>query len=91
VVLPDSVVEHHASTSTGHRTIACFVKARPVRGDGPSGPQSQEALQVLSASRLVCAVHRPSVLREERLMLAIRQDAKNPLRIERILRLGVGG
>jgi hypothetical protein len=35
---------------------------------------------MLPASGVVCTDHRPSVLRQERLMLAIRQDAKDTIR-----------
>jgi len=44
---------------------------------------------MLPAGGVVCTDHRPAVLRQERLMLAIRQDAKDTLRVERILLLGV--
>ena len=46
---------------------------------------------MLPASGIVCTVHRQPVLRQERLMLAIRQDAENTLRVERVLLLGVSG
>jgi hypothetical protein len=42
---------------------------------------------MLPASGIVCTVHRLPVLRQERLMLAIRQDAEDTLRVERILLL----
>lgn len=90
-VLPDSVIEQHPPASTGERPIARLVKARPVRSDRPPSPQSQEALQMLPASGIVCTVHRLPVLCQERLMLAIRQDAEDTLRVERILLLGVDG
>ena len=46
---------------------------------------------MLPASGIVCTVHRLVVLRQERLMLAIRQDAEDTLRVERILLLGADG
>jgi hypothetical protein len=79
VVLPDSVIDQHPPASTDERPITRLVKARPVRGDSPPSPQSQEALQMLPASGIVCTVHRLPVLRQERLMLAIRQDAEDTL------------
>ena len=36
---------------------------------------------MLPASGIVCTVHRLPVLRQERLMLAIRQDAEDTLRV----------
>ncbi len=44
---------------------------------------------MLPASGIVCTVHRLAVLRQERLMLAIRREAEDALRVERILLLGV--
>jgi hypothetical protein len=46
---------------------------------------------MLPASGIVCTIHRLPVLRQERLMFAIRQDAEDTLRVERILLLGAGG
>jgi hypothetical protein len=46
---------------------------------------------MLPASGIVCTVHRLPVLRQERLMLAIGQDAEDTLRVERILLLGISG
>ena len=40
---------------------------------------------MLPASGIVRAVHRPPILCQEDLTLAIRQDTENALRIERIL------
>jgi hypothetical protein len=90
-VLPDSVVEQHPSASTGEGAIAGLVKARPTRGNSPPSPQSQETPQMLPASGIVCTLQRLPVLRQERLMLAIRQDAEDTLRVERILLLGISG
>ena len=46
---------------------------------------------MLPASGIARTVHRPPVLCQEGLTLAIRQDAEYALRVERILLLLVGG
>ena len=46
---------------------------------------------MLPASRIARAIHRPPVLCQEGLTLAIRQNAEDALRVERVLLLLVGG
>ena len=46
---------------------------------------------MLPASRIARAIYRPPVLCQEGLTLAIRQDAEDALRVERVLLLLVGG
>jgi hypothetical protein len=89
--LPQRVIQQHSPTGTGERPVSRLVKARPVRADSPPGPQPQEPLQVLPASGIACVIHRPPVLCQEILTLAIGQNAEDALRIERILLLLVSG
>lgn len=89
--LPHRVVQQHSPAGTGERPFSRLIKARPVRADSPPGPQPQEPLQMLPASRIARAIHRPPVLCQEGLTLAIRQNAEDALRVERVLLLLVGG
>jgi hypothetical protein len=51
--------------------------------DGPHGPQPKEPPQMLPAGRIMRAVYRALVLREERLSLSLRQRLQDPLRVVR--------
>ena len=84
-VLPDRVLEQHATARTGPDAFPGLVIAGLRHGDRPPGPQPQEPQQLRPASRITRVVHRQPVLRQEGLPLAIGQRAEDAPRVGRIL------
>src|SRR5690348_12530978 len=83
----DRVLQEHPAARARVRLLPAFVIPRFRHGDRPPGPQPQEPPQLRPVGRVASVVYCLSVLRQERLPLAIGQRAEDLPGVERVLML----